>query len=81
MNLNYKTLGGDLLVFKNNNDCMTIHRGVFGHPDVFRIEIDGEDLPFEECDYDLIAHPKNTFTDEEVTYYLKAYDEIVGPNY
>ena len=78
--LNFKTLYGDLLVFKNKNDCMTINRN--GHPIlVHSIEVDGEPLDHNECDYDLSSHPRNTFTEEEIDYFIKHYEYIVGPNY
>ena len=79
--LEYKTLYGDLLVFKNNNDCMTINRGPYGRVDVDSIEIEGEKLEYEDCDWNLLAHPKNTFTTDEASYFIKHYQELVGYNY
>lgn len=72
--LAYKILGGDVLVFKNHNDCMTISRNGWSQPVVSRIEVDGEDM-------DKNPELRNPFTRKEVDYFLKNYDEIVGPNY
>jgi hypothetical protein len=73
--LNYKTLGGDILVFKNQNDCMTIHRGVLGKPWIWSIEVDGEQID-EYDDYN-----KHPFTPQEIVYFLDNYSEIVGQMY
>lgn len=78
--LNYKVLGADVLAFKNVNDTLTICRGSLGKPIIDQIEINGETLDwFHE------VHPfdreENTFTEEEVQYFINNYDEIVGPMY
>jgi len=71
--LNYKTIMGDILVFKDK--CtMTIARGN-GLPWVNRIEIDGEDIDIFD---DGAIHP---FTEEEIDYFINNYDKIVGPKY
>lgn len=73
--LNYKTLRGDLLVFKNRNDCMTISRGTLGTPWINSIEVDGVEIDiFDE-------NAKHTFTDKEINYFIDNYNNIVGPNY
>ena len=81
MNLVYKTLYGDVLIFKNKNDCLTINRGNNGKVDIDSIEIDGEKLQYDECNYDLLSHPKNTFTSDEVNYFIENYDEIISNKY
>jgi len=78
--LNYKVLGGDVLIFKNTNDTLTICRGSLGSPIIDQIEINGEALDwFHE------VHPfdreENTFTEEELDYFIDHYNEIVGPSY
>lgn len=71
--LDYKTIMGDILVFKDK--CtMTIARGN-GRPWVNRIEIDGEDIDIFD---DGAIHP---FTEEEIDYFINNYDKIVGPKY
>ena len=77
--LKYKWLYDDLLVFKNQNDCMTISRNNnMSTVEVASIEIDGEQLvEDEECYYDLKHHSDNTFTEEEIDYYIKFYEELV----
>jgi hypothetical protein len=77
MNLDYKTLYGDILIFKNKNDCMTISRGNNGKVDIDSIEIDGEKLEDEEYNYNLLSHPKNTFTQDEANYFIENYDKII----
>ena len=79
--LNYKTLGGDLLVFKNKNDCMTINRN--GNLILIdTLEIDGEEVEASrKNNYSVIYDEKNTFSAEEILYFLKHYEEIVGPRY
>ena len=79
--LNYKTLGGDILVFKNLNDCMTINRGINGAVTVDTIEVNGEVLEIEDWGFDFFSHPNNPFTDEEATYFIENYNEIVGNKY
>lgn len=75
MNLNYKTLGGDILVFKNKNDCMTISRGLLGEPWIDTVEVDGEEIDiFDE-------QAKHPFTQKEIDYFTSNYNQIVGPNY
>lgn len=74
MNLNYKTLGGDILVFKDKY-TMTIHRGGLGVPWVDSIEIDGEEIDIFDLDAE---HP---FTQKEIDYFTNNYNEIVGPKY
>jgi hypothetical protein len=78
--LNYKVLGADVLAFKNENDTLTICRGSLGEPIIDQIEINGEAL-----DWFHDVHPfdreENTFTEEEVQYFINNYDEIVGPMY
>ncbi len=77
--LEHKWLYDDLLVFKNQNDCMTISRNNnMSTVEVASIEIDGEKLvEDEECYYDLRYHSNNTFTEEEIEYYIKFYEEQV----
>jgi len=58
--LNYKCLGGDLLIFKNLNDCMTISRSSQGDAYIKSIEFMGGD--------------KSPFTKEEKEYWLKQYE-------
>lgn len=79
--LNYKTLGGDLLVFKNKNDCMTINRN--GNLILIdTLEIDGEEVEASrKNNYSVIYDEKNTFSAEEILYFLKHYEKIVGPQY
>lgn len=79
--LNYKTLGGDLLVFKNKNDCMTINRN--GNLILIdTLEIDGEEIEASrKNNYSVIYDEKNTFSAEEILYFLKHYEKIVGPQY
>lgn len=80
--LNYKTLYGDLLVFKNKNDCMTINRGPHGKVWVDEIEIDGEPIEANrDNNYSVVYDGKNPFSAEEVVYFLDHYEKIVGPNY
>ena len=76
--LEYKTLYGDILVFKNTNDCMTISKGNNGCIDIDSIEIDGEKLDYEDCEYDLLSHQNNTFTQEEYEYFRDKYFEIIN---
>lgn len=74
--LDYKTIMGDILVFKDKN-TMTISRGTLGVPWVDSIEIDGEEIDmFDET-------IKNPFTEQEIEYFTDPdrYSEIVGPNY
>ena len=80
--LNYKTLFGDLLVFKNTNDCMTINRCPHGKVWVDEIEIDGEPIEASrKNNYSVIYDEKNTFSAEEMIYFLDRYEEIVGEKY
>jgi len=72
--LDYKTLGGDILVFKGK-DTMTIHRGNDGVPWVYRVEIDGEDADMFDDNF------VSPFTEEEEDYFINHYEYIVGPNY
>lgn len=76
INLNYKTLGGDILVFKDKS-TMTISRGTLGIPWVHSIEVDGEEIDTFENN---APHP---FTEEEIDYFTDPYrySEIVGPKY
>ena len=74
MNLNYKTIGGDILVFKGN-DTMTIHRGSDGMPWVCRIEVDGEDVDIFDENF------VSPFTNEEENYFINNYQNIVGESY
>lgn len=73
-NLNYKTIMGDILVFKDKN-CMTIHRGNDGVPWVYRVEIDGEEADVFDDNF------VSPFTREEEDYFIKNYESIVGPKY
>ena len=77
--LEYKWLYDDLLVFKNQNDCMTISRNNnWSVAEVASIEVDGQKLEEdEECYYNLKYHSDNPFTEEEIEYYLKFYEEQV----
>jgi hypothetical protein len=73
--LDYKTIMGDILVFKDKS-TMTIMRGD-GFPYVNRIEVDGEDIDVFD------PEAKHPFTEEEIEYFTdeRRYSEIVGPNY
>ena len=80
--LNYKTLYGDLLVFKNKNDCMTINRGPHGEVCVDEIEVDGEPIEASrKNNYSVAYDEKNPFSAKEIIYFLEHYKEIVGPKY
>jgi hypothetical protein len=80
--LNYKTIFGDILVFKNKNDCMTVSRGPHGLPWVDEIEIDGEPIEASrKNNYSVVYDEKNTFSAEEITYFLKHYEKIVTEKY
>lgn len=80
--LNYKTLYGDLLVFKNKNDCMTVSRGPDGKVWVDEIEINGERIEANRNNnYSVVYDEKNPFSPEEIVYFLDHYEQIVGPNY
>ena len=80
--LNYKTLGGDLLVFKNKNDCMTLSRGNDGQIDIDTISIDGEEIEASrKNNYSVAYDEKNIFSAEEILYFLEHYEEMVGPTY
>lgn len=72
--LNYKTIMGDILVFKGK-DTMTIHRGNLGIPWVYSVEIDGELADTFNEDF------VSPFTEEEEDFFIDNYDKIVGPNY
>ena len=72
--LNYKTIGGDILVFKGK-DTLTIHRGNDGEPYPYDLEIDGERVDLLEDEF------VNPFTYEEMKYFVDNYEKIVGPNY
>jgi hypothetical protein len=80
--LNYKTLGGDLLVFKNKNDCMTLSRGSYGQIDIDTISIDGEEIEASrKNNYSVAYDEKNIFSAEEILYFIEHYEEIVGSKY
>ena len=82
MNLNYKWLGADLLVFKNKNDCMTIsNANNTSFIDIETIEVDGEELDCEDYEYDWNKHPENPFTKEEMEYYLELYKQNLENGY
>ena len=73
---------GDLLVFKNTNDCMTINRCSDGKVWVDEIEINGEPIEASrKNNYSVIYDEKNTFSAEEMIYFLDRYEEIVGEKY
>ena len=76
MNLQYKTIGGDILVFKGKH-TMTIHRGNLGIPWVYSVEIDGEQADMFDDNF------VSPFTEEEEDYFTDPYrySQIVGPNY
>lgn len=79
--LNYKTIFGDLLVFKEVNGVkatMTISRSGLGIPLIDRIEYNGKEIEFDEIDDDLDNYP---FTREEIAYFKLNYSNIVGPKY
>ena len=76
--LEYKILYGDILIFKNKNDCMTISKGNDGYIDIDSIEIDGERIDHKDCKYNLLSHPKNTFTQDEYEYFRDIYIEIIN---
>ena len=65
INLRYKCLDGDLLIFKNLNDCMTISRGNISEVTIDRIESMGEIIDKN--------HPDNPFTKEEMEWGLHIY--------
>lgn len=44
--LQTKELGGDLLFFRNSNDCLTIARGTLSNPIIINVE--GEWTPIEK---------------------------------
>jgi hypothetical protein len=81
--LNYKTLFGDLLVFKNKNDCMTINRcSSTGLPWIEDIEVDGEPIEANrKNNYSVAYDEKNPFSPKEIIYFLDHYEEIVGRKY
>jgi len=60
--LNYKTLGGDLLVFKNKNDCMTLSRGNDGQIDIDTISIDGEEIEASKKNNYSVAYDENIYS-------------------
>lgn len=72
--LNYKTLGGDILVFKGKH-TLTIHRGNDGEPYPYELEIDGEKVDVFMDEF------VNPFTEEEVEYFVENYSKIVGDSY
>ena len=72
--LDYKTLGGDILVFKGK-DTMTVSRGTLGVPWVESVEIDGEQADMFDKNF------VSPFTEEEEDYFINHYEHIVGPNY
>jgi hypothetical protein len=53
-NLNYKCLGGDLLVFKGLNDCLTINRGSTG----IHYRIEGNSFTNDDLNYYLLLYPQ-----------------------
>jgi hypothetical protein len=75
MKLEWKQLYGDLLVFKNKNDCLTISRGGFGNAHVDMIEIMGEKA------YDMFewvngfTEKDNPFTKEEIEEAIRFYEK------
>jgi hypothetical protein len=73
--LNYKTIMGDILVFKDKS-TMTISRGD-AFPWVNRIEVDGEDIDIFD------NNAKHPFTQKEIDYFTDeyTYSQIVGPKY
>lgn len=74
--LDYKTLGGDLLVFKGKN-TLTISRGSLGIPSVDTIEIDGDSFYAWEDD----EMGENPFTEDEIQFFVNNYDHMVGEKY
>lgn len=77
--LDYKTLGGDLLVFKGKN-TLTISRGSLGIPSVDTIEIDGDSFyAWEDDEMDEMG--SNPFTEDEIVFFIKNYDHMVGEKY
>ena len=68
INLRYTCLGGDLLIYKNLNDCMTISRGITSIPFIKYIESMGERIQD-------ITHPDNPFTKEEMQYGIDIYNK------
>ena len=73
--LDYKTIMGDILVFKDKS-TMTISRGD-AFPWVNRIEVDGEDIDIFD------NNAKHPFTQKEIDYFTDeyTYSQIVGPKY
>jgi len=73
--LDYKTIMGDILVFKDKS-TMTISRGN-ATPWVNRIEVDGEDIDMFD------NNAKHPFTQKEIDYFTDeyTYSQIVGPKY
>lgn len=82
MKLEYKTLYGDLLIFKNLNDCMTIsNANNWSTIDIDSIEANGVKLELEDCEYDFFKHSDNPFTKEEMEEGLAFYQELLDNNY
>jgi len=77
--LEYKWIYDDLLIFKNQNDCMTISRNNnLSEIEIASIEVNGEKLEEDEdCYYNVRYHSKNPFTEEEIEHYLKFYEEEI----
>lgn len=75
--LEYKTLGGDVLIFKGK-DTLTIHRDSYGEPTICTIEIDGESFYEWEMEENSLNNP---FTEDEILFFVKNYDHIVGEKY
>lgn len=76
MQLQHKWLGDDLLVFKNTNDCMTITPGKYSNPSIVLIELMGEKFDYDDCNYDWKKLKNNSFTSEEMDFYVKNYYKI-----
>jgi|LauGreDrversion4_2_1035121.scaffolds.fasta_scaffold15532_9 hypothetical protein len=74
--LDYKTIMGDLLVFKDKS-TLTISRGGLGEPWIDTIEVDGEQIDYKDYD-DETKHP---FTEQEIDYFINHYEYIVGSKY
>ena len=71
--LNYKTIFGDILIFKGVNNCVTISRGPLGIISIDSVEIDG--IQINDIEY------QDIFTKNEILYFIENYSELVGNKY
>lgn len=75
MKLEWKQLYGDLLVFKNKNDCLTICRSRIGKVKIDMIEICGEKAYNNYEWINGFTEKDNPFTKEEIEKAIKFYEE------